>query len=115
MIGQNRQAAFQQAKADHDFVEEDQELKLNTELTREIHDLTRELHTRILGDQDVAVKAARGPCRVGESTGRATGQMTEARPTSRSLLSNCVGTLTQGGPRVGASLTCSDQSTRRTP
>src|SRR6266704_176990 len=36
MIGKNRQADFQQAKADHDFVEEDQELKLNTELTREI-------------------------------------------------------------------------------
>ena len=60
MIGQNRQAAFQQAKADHDFVEEDQELKLNTELTREIHDLTRELHGRILGDQDVAVKPPEG-------------------------------------------------------
>jgi uncharacterized membrane protein len=56
MIGQNRQAAFQQAKADHDFVEEDQELRLNTELTREIHDLTRELHTRVVGDQAVAVK-----------------------------------------------------------
>jgi uncharacterized membrane protein len=34
MIGQNRQAAFQQAKADHDFVEEEQELKENTQLTR---------------------------------------------------------------------------------
>src|SRR5512144_851497 len=32
MIGQNRQAAFQQAKADHDFAEGDQELKRNTEL-----------------------------------------------------------------------------------
>ena len=49
MIGQNRQAAFQQAKADHDFVEEVQELKLNTELTREIHELTRELHDRVVG------------------------------------------------------------------
>ena len=56
MIGQNRQAAFQQAKADHDFAEEDQELKLNTELTREIHELTREMHGRILGDGAVAVK-----------------------------------------------------------
>ena len=34
MIGQNRQAAFAQAKADHDFVEQEQELKTNTELTR---------------------------------------------------------------------------------
>jgi uncharacterized membrane protein len=49
MIGQNRQAAFQQAKADHDFVEEVQELKLNTELTREIRELTRELHERVVG------------------------------------------------------------------
>jgi uncharacterized membrane protein len=49
MIGQNRQATFQQAKADHDFVEEVQELKLNTELTREIRELTRELHGHVLG------------------------------------------------------------------
>ena len=34
MIGQNRQAAFQQAKADHDFNEQELELKTNTELTR---------------------------------------------------------------------------------
>lgn len=50
MIGQNRQATFQQAKADHDFVEEVQELKLNTELTREINELTRELHEHVLGN-----------------------------------------------------------------
>ena len=36
MIGQNRSAAFQQAKANHDFVEQEQELKTNTVLTREI-------------------------------------------------------------------------------
>jgi uncharacterized membrane protein len=48
MIGQNRQATFQQAKADHDFVEEVQELKLNTALTREIRELTREVHERIV-------------------------------------------------------------------
>lgn len=39
MIGQNRQAAFQQAKADHDFEQEEMELRTNTELTRQIHDL----------------------------------------------------------------------------
>src|SRR5215475_12273586 len=48
MIGQNRQAAFQQAKADHDFVEQEMELKTNTELTREIHRLTLELHRRLV-------------------------------------------------------------------
>jgi uncharacterized membrane protein len=47
MIGQNRQAAFQQAKADHDFVEQEMELKTNTELTRAIYDLTLEIHNRM--------------------------------------------------------------------
>src|SRR5215472_196723 len=46
MIGQNRQAAFQQAKADHDFTEQELELKTNTQLTREIYVLTAELHKR---------------------------------------------------------------------
>ena len=48
MIGQNRQAAFQQAKADHDFTEQELELKTNTDLTREIDRLTIELHNRLL-------------------------------------------------------------------
>jgi uncharacterized membrane protein len=48
MIGQNRQAAFQQAKADHDFNEQELELKTNTQITREIHTLTTELHNRLL-------------------------------------------------------------------
>src|SRR5499427_6230023 len=48
MIGQNRQAAFQQAKADHDFTEQELELKTNTQLTREIHALTTELHKRLI-------------------------------------------------------------------
>ena len=48
MIGQNRQAAFQQAKADHDFREQELELKTNTQLTREIDTLTTELHSRLL-------------------------------------------------------------------
>ncbi|RNL79517.1 DUF1003 domain-containing protein [Nocardioides marmorisolisilvae] len=50
MIGQNRQAEFQQAKADHDFVAQELELKTNTDLTREIHRLTTELHRRTMGD-----------------------------------------------------------------
>jgi uncharacterized membrane protein len=49
MVGQNRQAAFQQAKADHDFVEQEQELKLNTDLTRAVHALASEMHSRIVG------------------------------------------------------------------
>jgi uncharacterized membrane protein len=49
MIGQNRQAAFQQAKADHDYSEEESMLKENTDLTRQIHDLTLQLHEKVLG------------------------------------------------------------------
>ena len=48
MIGQNRAAAFQQAKADHDFNEQELELKTNTEITRAIHTLTAELHNRLV-------------------------------------------------------------------
>ena len=48
MIGQNRQAAFQQAKADHDFLEQEQELKTNTELTRAVHGLAVEIHNRVM-------------------------------------------------------------------
>jgi len=49
MIGQNRQAAFQQVKADHDFSAQEPELKTSTDLTRQIHVLTEELHRRLLG------------------------------------------------------------------
>ena len=48
MIGQNRAAAYQQAKANHDFQEQELELKTNTQLTREIHTLTTELHRRVI-------------------------------------------------------------------
>src|ERR1700736_2792587 len=51
MIGQNRQASFQQAKADHDFEAQELELKTNTPLTREIHTLTTELHKRLIGPE----------------------------------------------------------------
>jgi uncharacterized membrane protein len=50
MIGQNRAATFQQAKADHDFVEQEMELKTNTELTRAIHTLTVEMHRRMMSE-----------------------------------------------------------------
>ncbi|MEY9850507.1 putative membrane protein [Leifsonia sp. EB41] len=47
MIGQNRQAAFQQAKADHDYIAQQKLLEENTELTRTIHKLTQEIHARM--------------------------------------------------------------------
>ena len=43
MIGQNRQAAFQQAKADRDYNDQESLLVENTELTRSIHDLTEQI------------------------------------------------------------------------
>jgi uncharacterized membrane protein len=58
MIGQNRQASFQQAKADHDFVEQELELKTNTELTRAIHLLTTELHRRLIPEDGPEVSPA---------------------------------------------------------
>jgi uncharacterized membrane protein len=57
MIGQNRQAEFQQRKADHDFQTQELELKTNTDLTREIHRLTSELHRRLMGP----ISPDRGP------------------------------------------------------
>jgi uncharacterized membrane protein len=48
MIGQNRQSAFQQSRADHDFETQELELKTNTDLTRQIHVLTQELHRRLI-------------------------------------------------------------------
>jgi len=49
MIGQNRQASFQQAKADHDYARVDKLLEENTALTRRVHELTVELHRHVLG------------------------------------------------------------------
>ena len=48
MIGQNRQASIQQAKADHDFASGEQELHSNTELTRQVHQLTTEIHSHLV-------------------------------------------------------------------
>ena len=49
MIGQNRQAAFQQAKADRDYKDINQLLQENTRLTKLVHQLTEDVHTRIVG------------------------------------------------------------------
>jgi uncharacterized membrane protein len=49
MIGQNRQSAFQQAKADHDYSEEQALLEENTDLTRLIHELTQQVHEKLVG------------------------------------------------------------------
>jgi uncharacterized membrane protein len=66
MIGQNRQAAFQQAKADHDFDAAEQELDSNTDITRAIHQLTSDIHDHLIPngaggatDEDAASAAAK--------------------------------------------------------
>jgi uncharacterized membrane protein len=51
MIGQNRHAEVLRAKADHDYVEQELELKTNTEITRAVHALTTELHRRLIRDE----------------------------------------------------------------
>jgi len=56
MIGQNRQAAFQEAKADHDFNEQELELKRNTELTEDVKQLTGEVHAVVVGGKPAAAK-----------------------------------------------------------
>jgi uncharacterized membrane protein len=43
IIRQNRQSAFQQAKTDHDFLAQELKLKTNTDLTRAVHQLTKEM------------------------------------------------------------------------
>jgi len=48
MIGQNRQGDFAQRKADHDFQEQETELHMNTELTRLIHNLAKEIHVSVV-------------------------------------------------------------------
>jgi hypothetical protein len=48
-VGQgNRQASFQQAKADHDFVASELELHANTELTRMVQQLTTEIQAHLV-------------------------------------------------------------------
>ena len=48
MIGQNRQAAFQQAKSDRDYGDINKLLMENTNLTRAINQMTEELHHHLL-------------------------------------------------------------------
>ena len=90
MIGQNRQSTFQQAKADHDFVEEEQELKLNTELTWAIHDLTLELHAKLIGGE-AGTRGPRVACRLGYGNTVLTTEP-EAKTVSASLCERCSAT-----------------------
>jgi uncharacterized membrane protein len=55
MIGQNRQASFQQAKADHDYTAQERLLVENTELTRTIHLLTHQIHDLLVAQKGAPV------------------------------------------------------------
>jgi uncharacterized membrane protein len=61
MIGQNRQAAFQQQKSDHDYQDVEKLLVENTELTRTINRLTVEVHRHLLGDAPPGPAGSNGP------------------------------------------------------
>ncbi len=73
LISQNRQAAFQQAKADHDYQDINTLLVENTALTRSIQDLTGDVRDRLTeaatttGQRD---DRERGPTTAGTPPGR---------------------------------------------
>ena len=50
MIGQNRQAALEQAKADDDYADVNKLLVENTDLTRSVHALTEDVHELLFRD-----------------------------------------------------------------
>ncbi len=60
MIGQNRQSTFQQDKANHDFIAQEHQLDYNTEITRAIHHLTKEIYAAVTPAAN-AVPYATGP------------------------------------------------------
>ena len=51
MIGQNRQAVFQQQHADRDFKTQEKELSEDLQLTREVHAIVRALHVKVVGEE----------------------------------------------------------------
>jgi uncharacterized membrane protein len=56
LIGQDRQSEFQQAKADHEIHTEEQELSLNTELTRQIHNSQRNCMSMFSANRQRAIR-----------------------------------------------------------
>jgi uncharacterized membrane protein len=67
MIGQNRQADFQQRKADYEFNEQEGKLERNTQLTEKVHMILLELDRRLPG-ADAASPPADPPGRPGRPT-----------------------------------------------
>jgi len=57
MIGQNRQAAFTEAKADRDYKDVNTLLVENTDLTRSVHQLTNDVHDLLFAQKPSAPPA----------------------------------------------------------
>ncbi|MGF7237324.1 MAG: DUF1003 domain-containing protein [Frankia sp.] len=71
MIGQNRQSAFQQDKANHDFIAQEHQLDYNTELTRAIHHMATEIYAAVApagAKPDVAAPNAGPPAGTSDAT-----------------------------------------------
>ena len=51
MMSQNRAAARDKIQAEHQYEHQEKELALNTQLTKEIHKMTQEIHALILKDR----------------------------------------------------------------
>jgi uncharacterized membrane protein len=69
MIGQNRQALFAEKKADHDFTAQELELHTNTDLTRQIAELARQIADLTLEIHTQVVPATEPPGITGSSAG----------------------------------------------
>ncbi|CAN5120961.1 hypothetical protein BH11ACT2_BH11ACT2_23040 [soil metagenome] len=55
MIGQNRQATFQQAKADRDYVTSEKLLIENTDVTKLVHNLSKEIQALVVAEVTAAL------------------------------------------------------------
>ncbi len=48
LIAQNRQAARDKIQAEHQYEHQEKQLKINTDLTQVVHDLTEEIHKTVV-------------------------------------------------------------------
>jgi uncharacterized membrane protein len=73
MIGQNRQAALEQAKADTDYGDINKLLVENTDLTRVIHQLTMDVHQHLIENPAASSSATQGDPGPGDATPKGSG------------------------------------------
>jgi uncharacterized membrane protein len=63
MIGQNRQSALEQAKANHDYAVQDKHLRYNTALTENVHALAEQIRDQQQQLQELLAASATAPDR----------------------------------------------------